>query len=368
MHTISVETNDKHYDVHVGSNIYEATLPLYVDQLSSADHVVIFVDEVVAGLHLERLLKPLQTVAGTKIEVYELPAGESCKSVGTFMACHSFLLEKGCTRKSIVFAFGGGACGDVVGFVASTFMRGIPFFQCPTTILAHDSAVGGKTAINHPHGKNMIGTFYQPEAVLFDVDMLRTLPPQEVLSGMAEVIKHALISDPVWTDELFSLSSYSDISSTQHLSYLVKGIQVKVQIVEADEFEQSVRKYLNLGHTYGHAIEASVGYGKITHGESVAIGLVFALILSEKMLSLTEGTARRLFDVLLAFGYSFEPVLKQDANTLVSYMQRDKKASFGDLHFVLLEKIGTPVMKVVSMAEIEWADTILRQWSKEAQK
>ena len=368
MHSISINTQDKKYDVHVGSDIYANVLTHHRDQLLRADHIVIFVDEVVAKFHIERLLNPLQVIVGERIEVYELPAGESCKSVETFMACHSFLLEKGCTRKSIIFAFGGGACGDLVGFVASTFMRGIPFFQCPTTILAHDSAVGGKTAINHPQGKNMVGTFYQPEAVFFDVTTLSTLPQQEILSGMAEVIKHALISDQVWVDELSSLSSFNELAPSQYLTYLVKGIHVKAQIVEADEFEQSVRKYLNLGHTYGHAIEASSGYGKITHGESVAIGLVFALILSEKMVSLHKGTARKLFEVLSELGYSFNPVLQHDSNTLLSYMKRDKKASFGDLHFVLLEKIGAPIMKVVSLEDIQWADTQLRNWSKEGHK
>ena len=364
MQTISIDTKEKKYDVHVGSNTYETALPLYKDQLTSADHVVVFVDVAVANLHLGRLLGPLQSIV-KNVHVYELPSGESCKSAETFMQCHSFLLEKECTRKSIVFALGGGACGDVVGFVASTFMRGIPFFQCPTTILAHDSAVGGKTAINHPKGKNMIGTFYQPEAVLYDVSTLNTLPPREILSGMAEVIKHALISDQSWVEEFFSLKSFSDISPQQYLSHLVKGIRVKAKIVEEDEFEQSVRKYLNLGHTFGHAIEASAGYGKITHGESVAIGLVFALILSEKILSLKKGTAKQLYDVLSRFGYSFEPVLQYESTALLGFMKRDKKASFGNLHFVLLESIGQPVMRIISLEDIEWADKQLRKWCKE---
>jgi 3-dehydroquinate synthase len=364
MQTISIDTKEKQYDVHVGSNTYETALPLYNDRLTSADHVVVFVDCVVANLHLERLLRPLQSIV-KNVHVYELPAGESCKSAETFMQCHSFLLEIGCTRKSVIFALGGGACGDVVGFVASTYMRGIPFYQCPTTILAHDSAVGGKTAINHPKGKNMVGTFYQPEAVLYDVSTLNTLPPREILSGMAEVIKHALISDNSWVEELFSLNSFTDISDQQYLSHLVKGIRVKAQIVEEDEFEQSVRKFLNLGHTFGHAIEASAGYGKITHGESVAIGLVFALILSERILSLKKGTARQLFDVLSRFGYSFEPVLQHESTVLLGYMKRDKKASFGNLHFVLLESIGEPVLRIASPSDIEWADTELRKWCKE---
>lgn len=368
MHTISIDTESKSYKVHVGSFIYEPALALYEKQIKHADHVVIFVDEAVANLHLDKLLKPLQSFLDTSVHICRLPAGESSKSMETFMACQSFLLEKGCTRKSILFAFGGGACGDVVGFVASTFMRGIPFIQLPTTILAHDSAVGGKTAVNHPQGKNMIGSFYQPEAVIFDILTLATLPNQQVLSGMAEVIKHALISDKNWLEDLLSYQSLENISEEQKLSFLVKGIQVKADIVKADEFEQSVRKYLNLGHTYGHAIEASVGYGNITHGESVAIGLVISLQLSEKLLSLKEGTAKKLFNALNAFGYSFEPVLKQEIDQLIPYMKRDKKASYGDLHFVLLEQIGKPCMKIVPVEEVVRAHEQLRKWSKEVHK
>jgi len=368
MQTISIDTKNKHYKVYVGSHIYETALPLYQEQLQKADHVVIFVDEVVAKLHLEKLLKPLQTIINKPVHVFELPAGESSKSVETFMACHSFLLDVGCTRKSIIFAFGGGACGDVVGFVSSTFMRGIGFFQCPTTILAHDSAVGGKTAINHPQGKNMIGSFYQPEAVLYDVSTLSTLPRQEILSGMAEVIKHALISDQEWVEELFSFQTFDEISNSQYLLYLVKGIKVKAAIVEADEFEQSVRKFLNLGHTYGHAIEASTGYGKITHGESVAIGLVISLLLSESVQSLKQGTARKLFDTLCVFGYSFAPVLDHKIDTLIAYMKRDKKSSFSELHFVLLEQIGHPCVEIVSVEHVLLAHEQLRKWTMEVQK
>lgn len=365
MQTISIDTKHKHYKVYVGPHIYQGALSLYEPQLQKADHVVIFVDEVVANLHLKELLNPLESITGKPIHVFKLPAGEACKDVETFIACHSFLLEVGCTRKSIAFALGGGACGDVVGFVASTFMRGIPFFQCPTTILAHDSAVGGKTAINHPQGKNMVGTFYQPEAVLYNVSTLSTLPPKEVLSGMAEVIKHALISDQHWLEELLAFPTFADISSTQYLSFLVKGIQVKASIVEADEYEQSVRKYLNLGHTYGHAIEATTGYGKITHGESVAIGLVIALLLSEKVQRLEQGNARNLFEALTKFGYSFEIVLDHEIETLLSYMKRDKKASFGELHFVLLDQIGKPCMKIVSQEDVTLAHEQLRKWIKE---
>lgn len=368
MQTISINTLNKDYDVLVGTNIYDRALHLHVEQLQKADHVVVFVDEVVARLHLNKLIVPLESIVSSPVNVFELPSGESSKTMESYMACQSFLLETGCTRKSIIFAFGGGATGDVAGFVASTFMRGIPFFQCPTTILAHDSAVGGKTAINHPQGKNMIGSFYQPEGVFYDISTLNTLPQKEVLSGMAEVIKHALISDSHWTEELLSHSSLSDISREQFLSYLVKGIQVKANIVEADEFEQSVRKYLNLGHTYGHAIEASGGYGNITHGESVAIGLVISLLISENVKSLEKGTARKLFDSLVTFGYSFDPVLQKEFDVLMAYMKRDKKASYGNLHFVLLEQVGKPCVEVVSDDEVFTAHRQLQHWLEEGNK
>ena len=366
MQKVTVATKNKQYDVHIGEGIYKNALLLYQHQLLEADHVVVFVDEAVAEFHLDALLIPLQKIVSNGVHVHKLPSGEASKSIEVYMDCHTFLLSKGCTRKSVIFAFGGGACGDVAGFVASTFMRGIPFYQCPTTILAHDSAVGGKTAINHPGGKNMIGTFYQPEAVLYDVTMLATLPEKEIRSGMAEVIKHSLISDEVWTKELYLLESFNEITPLQQISYLLKGIQVKARIVEADEYEHSVRRYLNLGHTYGHAIEASCGYGGITHGEAVAIGLVIALLLSEKKSSLDKGAAKQLMDLLLKLGYPFHAVLEHDINELFSYMKRDKKASFGIVYFVLLEKIGKPNVQPVTIDEIKWADLQLREWIKEA--
>lgn len=364
MKTITIETKEKQYLVHIGVNAFKEAIPQYKEQLVNADQIVVIADGKVAELHLNQLLLPLQTIVKNNIHVHTVPAGESCKTMESFFECHSFLLQKGCTRKSVLFAFGGGACGDLAGFVASSFMRGIPFYQCPTTILAHDSAVGGKTAINHPLGKNMIGSFYQPEAVIFDVSLLTTLPLHEVRSGMAEVIKHALISDEFWLDELLSITSFSQLSQQDLLKHLLKGLQVKADIIKQDEFEHSVRKYLNLGHTYGHAIETSTGFGQITHGESVAIGLVYALILSEEYGNLASGFAKKYFNHMIQLGFSFEHVLHHTFDDLHNLMKRDKKASYGDIHFVLLNKVGEPFLKVIPKEDAQRADQQLRKWIK----
>lgn len=365
MKNISIETKEKQYFVHLGEGATRKALPQYKEQLDSADQLVIIADEQVAKLHLDQLLNSFQSIVKTTIHVFCVPAGEASKTMETYFNCHSFLLEKGCTRKSVLIAFGGGACGDLTGFVASTFMRGIPYYQCPTTILAHDSAVGGKTAINHPKGKNMIGSFYQPEAVFYDVALLKTLPIKEVRSGMAEVIKHALISDEDWLSEILSIPSLSNLSEEQLITHLEKGIQVKAEIVRQDETEQSIRKYLNLGHTYGHAIENLSGYGTITHGEAVAIGLIYALILSEGNESLEKELSKKCFNTFLQLGFSFDQVQNHSFDELHPVMVRDKKSSHGETHFVLLDKIGEPYMKVVSKDRAQDADRQLRKWVEE---
>lgn len=365
MKNISIETKEKQYVVHLGEGATLKALPQYKEQLDMADQLVIIADEQVAKLHLNQLLNSLQSIVKTTIHVFHVPAGEASKTMESYFKCHSFLLEKGCTRKSVLFAFGGGACGDLTGFVASTYMRGIPFYQCPTTILAHDSAVGGKTAINHPKGKNMIGSFYQPEAVFYDVSLLRTLPIQEVRSGMAEVIKHALISDEEWLNELLSIPSLTNLSEHELITHLEKGIQVKAEIVKEDELEKSIRKFLNLGHTYGHAIENLSGYGNITHGEAVAIGLIYTLILSEQNGNLDRELSKKCFNSLLRLGFSFDQVNHHSFDELHRLMVRDKKSSHGETHFVLLNKISEPYMKIISKEQGQDADRQLRNWVEE---
>lgn len=329
---------DHPYTVHIGAGVYDLFADAYRPLLDAADRIVIIADERVAELHLQYLMGFL---ADWDIRVLTVPAGESAKSVETFMACHSFLLSENCSRDSLLLAFGGGATGDVAGFVASTFMRGIPFIQLPTTILAHDSAVGGKTAINHELGKNMIGTFYQPEAVLYDSKLLATLPPGEVRSGMAEVIKHAFISNEEWLAELLSIRDFKGMTQEDLNRHLEKGIAVKAAIVEEDEFEGGVRKYLNFGHTLAHALEGHLGYGKLTHGEAVVLGMSYALLLSEHE-KLDEFI--RWSD---ANGYPLHLLAEIQFGALLPYMKKDKKSSRGVLNFVLLEQTGKPFVQKV---------------------
>lgn len=329
---------DHPYKVHIGAGAFGLFADEYRSLLDAADRIVVIADEQVAELHLQYLLDFLEE---WDVRVLTVPSGEAAKSVETFMACHSFLLSENCSRNSLLLAFGGGATGDVAGFVASTFMRGIPFIQLPTTILAHDSAVGGKTAINHELGKNMIGTFYQPKAVLYDSKLLETLPPGEVRSGMAEVIKHAFISNATWLEELLAIRDFKDMAQEELNQHLEKGIAVKAAIVEEDEFEGGVRKYLNFGHTLAHALEGHLGYGNITHGEAVVLGMSYALLLSEH---------EKLDDYIRwahENGYPLHIVKDIRFDALLPYMKKDKKSSQGILNFVLLKQTGMPFVEKV---------------------
>ncbi|ANU10669.1 3-dehydroquinate synthase [Planococcus antarcticus DSM 14505] len=339
MKQLQVEA-DHPYSVHIGAGAFDLFADAYRSLLDAADQIVVIADERVAELHLSYLLDFL---TDWDVRILTIPAGESAKSVETFMSCHSFLLSENCSRDSLLLAFGGGATGDVAGFVASTFMRGIPFIQLPTTILAHDSAVGGKTAINHELGKNMIGTFYQPKAVLYDSKLLSTLPPGEVRSGMAEVIKHAFISNEKWLEDLLAIRDFSSLTEEDLNHHLEKGIAVKAAIVEEDEFESGVRKYLNFGHTLAHALEGHLGYGKLTHGEAVVLGMSYALLLSE------HSKLDKFISWSVANGYPLQLLGEIHFDALLPYMKKDKKSSKGQLNFVLLKQTGKPFIEKIEV-------------------
>jgi 3-dehydroquinate synthase len=342
METINISAGKKTYPVHIGYGVSHSLAGILDKSFPNLTSIMIITDETVGKLYLEELKQILDMPSVfTKV----VPAGEKAKTFAVYHDCLSFALEKKLDRKSIVLAFGGGAVGDLAGFVAATFMRGIPFIQIPTTILAHDSAVGGKVAINHPLGKNMIGTFYQPEAVIYDLNFLRSLPQGEVRSGFSEVIKHALISDRDFYHSLYhSIRNLEEISPEDMTSHLSSGIKVKRDIVGQDEKESGVRAYLNFGHTLGHAIEAEAGYGTITHGEAVAIGMVFALSLSIQVHSLP-------FDIksfenwLEELGYSTKLPAGLSPDRLLERMKQDKKSLGQKVRFVLLKDIGQPVIQ-----------------------
>jgi 3-dehydroquinate synthase len=345
METIHIQTASKEYDVYIGNGASNEIIPFLKNHLSGFTRILIITDQTVANLHLEKLLYHL---ADLQPVVFIAPSGEAAKTFAVYYDALTAALENRLDRKSVILSFGGGAVGDLGGFVAASFMRGIPFIQIPTTILAHDSAVGGKVAINHPAGKNMIGAFHQPEAVFYDLDFLSTLSDQEVRSGFAEVIKHALIDDPHFYAWLVAnISDLKTMKLEQLAASLVKGIQIKGRFVSQDERETGVRSFLNFGHTLGHAVESEMGYGKFTHGESVMIGMVFALKLSQKILGLPFDL-QGFIDWVKALGYLTSIPEHLSNEKLLIKMKQDKKSIAESIRFILLDQVGKPVMKELS--------------------
>ncbi|MEK5231492.1 3-dehydroquinate synthase [Lysinibacillus sp. FSL K6-0232] len=354
---VPVATKSHHYEVVLGHQFLTEAIQGFAHKLEKADKLIVLTDANVWAAQGEYFTSNFPY----DFEVFILPGGEACKTFEQYNAAQTFLLEQKCSRKSFVFAFGGGAVGDLTGFVAATYMRGIPFIQIPTTILAHDSAVGGKTAINHPLGKNMIGAFYQPEGVIYDTAFLASLSEREIRSGTAELIKHAMISDRDWLEKLMAADSVLHFNQHELAEQLKKGIEVKAHIVAEDETEQSVRKFLNLGHTYGHAIEAAAGYGKVAHGEAVMIGLVYCLLLSEQYGKLDRAFTTAFLQFAIKNGYPFEAVAEYSFEQLTTYLLKDKKTEYGILQFVLLEDIGKPFVQAIDLAQCQEVDAEYRK-------
>ncbi|MFJ5715732.1 3-dehydroquinate synthase [Neobacillus sp. NPDC093127] len=345
MDTIHIQTVSKKYYVFVGKGVRNELGTFLANHFPDLTRILIITDETVAKLHLEKLQLALKSWEPI---IYRGPSGEKTKTFEVYYDALSTALENHLDRKSVVLSFGGGAVGDLSGFVASSFMRGIPFIQVPTTILAHDSSVGGKVAINHPLGKNMIGAFYQPEAVFYDLELLTTLPEHEIRSGFAEVIKHALISDARFYEWLRNNIDDLNLITLDQLSYLlIKGIKIKNEFVSQDERETGIRAYLNLGHTLGHAIESEMGYGNFTHGEAVMIGLIFALKLSKKLLGLSFNL-EEFIEWVEKLGYITKIPGQLSFEKLVSKMKQDKKSVGDSIRFVLLEQLGQPKLQKIS--------------------
>lgn len=349
MKTVRVKTDSKEYDVFIGAEAIKHLPEFLHKHFPNSSKLFILTDETVAKFHLGSLTDLLSDFS---YETYVVPSGEKAKTFDVYYDCLTFALKQKFDRKSIVLALGGGAVGDLAGFVAATFMRGIPFIQLPTTILAHDSAVGGKVAINHPEGKNMIGVFYQPEAVFYNTSAIATLPDKEIKSGFAEVIKHALISDKDFYSLLLKLDDLSKVTESELADFLQRGIKIKAKIVGEDEKETGIRAYLNFGHTLGHAIEAEMGYGNMTHGEAVAIGMIFALILSKKKYGL-DFSVSDFSKWLQELNYQVQIPNHLDFDRLINRMKQDKKSFNGDIHFVLLKEIGQPQVVKITEAEIK---------------
>ena len=350
MSIVSVKTSSKNYDVYIGKKVLSELNPFIHDHYADCSKILIITDETVAKLHLDTVRNSISAIP---IVVYTVPSGEKAKTFDVYYDCLTFALEEHLDRKSLLIALGGGAVGDLAGFVAATFMRGIPFIQIPTTILAHDSAVGGKVAINHPSGKNMIGAFFQPEAVFYQTSFLSSLPTQELKSGFGEVIKHALISDFDFYKQLLkTIDDLSQVSEEYWSELLQKGILVKSEIVQKDEKENSVRAFLNFGHTLGHAIEAEMGYGKFTHGEAVVIGMIFALTLSVHKSHLNF-SIDEFENWLESLGYLTTIPDHLSIDRLISRMKQDKKTTNGNINFVLLESVGNPTIMKIEESDLK---------------
>ncbi|SDJ67465.1 3-dehydroquinate synthase [Sediminibacillus albus] len=340
MDSITIHTSTNQYQVHIGQKIRHK-VPVFLSKHYPS--ILIITDSVVADLYLEDVKRSFSSEQ--QIFTAIVPAGEASKNKDCFFDLITKCIDSSLDRHSLIIALGGGVVGDLAGFVAASYMRGIDYVQIPTTLLAHDSSVGGKVAINHPQGKNLIGSFYPPQAVVYDVETLYTLPEQEIRSGYAEIIKHGLISDEVYFEDIIQNGSINKLSNSILMDHLLKGIAVKAEIVEKDEKESGQRQYLNLGHTLGHAIEAELGYGAITHGEAVAIGLLFAMKVSETVYS-EDFPYQRLKNWMKKNNYPLT-VTGLDEQALIGRMKKDKKSKNQKVQMVLLKSIGKPCVHEV---------------------
>jgi 3-dehydroquinate synthase len=336
MESLSVALGERSYPIHIGAGILDAA-DLYAPYVAGGS-VAIVTNEVVGPLYLAKIRKAFQNLRSTEIVV---PDGEGAKSWQTLNRVFDALMEARCGRDTLVVALGGGVVGDLAGFAAAVYQRGVPFVQVPTTLLAQvDSSVGGKTAINHAPGKNMIGAFHQPLAVVSDVATLDTLPDRELRSGLAEVIKHALALDPAFVDWLERNVEKVLARDRAALMHAVRRCcELKAAVVAADEREAGERALLNLGHTFGHAIESAAGYGAWLHGEAIAAGMVMASELSLKVGNIGKSDVERVRTLLTRAGLPVKGP-KIPPERLIELMAVDKKAAKGKTRFILLGAIG----------------------------
>jgi 3-dehydroquinate synthase len=329
---------DRSYPIHIGTGLIDRS-ELLLPHLARKQ-VAVVTTSVVAPLYLQRLAKSLSD-AGVEVVRIVVPDGESAKSWHTADEVFEALLENRCGRDTTLVALGGGVVGDLAGFAAAVYQRGVPFIQVPTTLLAQvDSSVGGKTAINHKRGKNMIGAFHQPSVVLADMDTLATLPARELRAGLAEVIKHGLIRDAAFLEWLENNIERLLALDRQALAHaVVRSVEIKAEIVGKDERETGERALLNFGHTFGHAIEAGLGYGAWLHGEAVAAGMAMAADLSSRLGKLSRADVQRIRALLRRAGLPTEaPAMPPEQ--FLQWMSVDKKAKDGRLRFIVLERIG----------------------------
>jgi 3-dehydroquinate synthase len=329
------------YEIRIGYKIIDRMV-LIIAKNHKAGRYVLITDNSVGSIYAKQMMDSLKDV-GLNTNRIDFPAGESSKNINTVLDIVGKLLELGADRSTILIALGGGVVGDMVGFIASIYMRGISYIQIPTTLIGQvDSSIGGKTAIDLPHGKNLLGTFHQPRSVFADLIFLETLPEKEFNNGLAEIIKYGIIDD----EKMFRLLEDNiDAVKSRDPVLLLKLVEtcchIKKSIVEIDEKEQGLRRLLNFGHTLGHAIEAVSKY-TISHGEGVALGMIAAARISEKKKYLDTAQLNRIEEIILMTGLPGKIPQKFSADDIISRLAMDKKKKDDVVHFVLLKKIGMP--------------------------
>jgi 3-dehydroquinate synthase len=337
---VTVDLGERSYPIVIGSGVLDEIGPRLAALLGTGA-VAVVTNPTVGELYLERVEASLRHV-GNHVTVVEIPDGEEYKNLASLALIYDRLLETRFERARPVLALGGGVIGDLAGFAAATLLRGVPFVQLPTTLLAQvDSSVGGKTGINHPAGKNLIGAFYQPRFVLIDISTLKTLPRRELLAGLAEVIKYGVILDA----ELFAtieaqLDRILSLDEDVLRSVVQRCCTLKAMVVQRDEREADYRSILNYGHTLGHALEALTGYQRYLHGEGVAIGMAFAAKLSFDRGYCSEGTMQRIRQLLKRAGLPVDVPREFTAQQLARAIEGDKKMTSGKVKFVCVESVG----------------------------
>ena len=356
MHVVRVILGDRSYDIEIGTSLEQIGERL--QGLGFGQKIAFITNPTVKRLYGQRVVDSLKA-AGFLVLSIEIPDGEQYKTLDWANAIYSALLINGFDRKSALVALGGGVIGDLTGFAAATFMRGVPYIQVPTTLLAMvDSSVGGKTGVNHAMGKNMIGAFYQPKKVLMDLSVLKSLPQEEFLAGMAEVIKYGAIWDASFFEYLEKKREEILALDPDALSFIIKrSCEIKAEVVSKDEHESGFRAILNFGHTVGHAIETAENY-TIRHGEAVAIGMVYASKLAHKTGLCDASVPERVETLIKSYGLPTNLAAlrrKPSVAELMGTMQIDKKAEGGKVKFVLPKKIGEVFVTA------EWEEQKLRE-------
>jgi 3-dehydroquinate synthase len=335
---LEVALGERSYPIHIGAGLLDRAL-LFAPHVAGR-RAAIVTNETIAPLFADRLEATLRSAGATTLRVV-LPDGEAFKTLETLNRVFDALLAASADRRTVIVALGGGVVGDIAGFAAATYQRGVPYIQVPTTLLAQvDSSVGGKTAVNHPLGKNMIGAFHQPLAVIADTDTLATLPGRELAAGLAEVVKHGAIADAQfleWIDTNAAALRARDAAALAHA--IRRSCEIKAAVVAEDERETGSRALLNFGHTFGHAIESGLGHGTWLHGEAVAAGMVLAARFSARQGRIPSSAAERLVAVMHKLGLPVDAP-KMSPERWLEFMGRDKKNRDGRVTLILLDALG----------------------------